>query len=145
MAHPRPRSSCSVDANAINWPIRPVELPFAGSRWDATRRLCSTCKKLLRKESGNYHLSDAGYFSALRKGCLICVNMLKYFDAHGLEKYVETRGHNQSMLRISISSEWFPESDGVIRLGRLNFFSAHNSTIEEAYFRVFTKVGRLPQ
>ncbi len=144
MAHPR-RSSCSVDVNAINWTIRPVDLPFAGSRWDATRRFCSTCKKLLRKESRNYHLSNASYFSALLKGCLICVNMLKYFDDHGLEKLVETRGHNQSMLGIRISLEWFPESNSVIRLGRLNFFSANNSTIEEAYFRVFMKIGRLPQ
>ena len=71
--------------------------------------------------------------------------MLKYLDAHGPGKYVETRGHNQSMLRISISSEWFPESDSVIRLGRLNFFSSSNSTIEEAYFRVFTKISKLSQ
>ena len=142
MAHPRSRSS-SVDANAINWPIRQVELPFAGSRWDATRRLCSSCKKLLRRESSNHHLSATSYFSAVHKGCLICVNMLKYFDAHGLGKYVETRGHNQPMVHISISSEWFSDSDSVIRLGRLDFFSARNSIDDEAYFRVFMKIGRL--
>jgi len=71
--------------------------------------------------------------------------MLKYLNAYGLEKFVETRGHHQAMLRISFSLEWFPESDRVIRLGRLNFFSNSNSTIEEAYFRVFAKIGRLSQ
>jgi hypothetical protein len=49
------------------------------------------------------------------------------------------------MLRINISSEWFPDSYEVIRLGRINFYSDSNSTIEEAYFRVFAKIGRLSQ
>jgi hypothetical protein len=145
MAHPRSRSSCSVDANGINWPIRPVELPFAGSRWDSTNRLCSKCKKLLRNESRHYHRSDASFLSALHKGCLICVKLLEYLNAYGVEKYIDTRGHDQAMLRININSEWFPDSDGVIRLGRINFFSNSNSTIEEAYFRVFAKIGRLSQ
>ena len=143
MAHPRSRSNCSADASAINWPRRPVELPFAESRWDSTERLCSTCKKLVRNESRTYHLSEASYLSAIYNNCLICVSMLKYFDAHGIEKYVEIRGHSQAMLRFGISSEWYRDSDDVIRLGRLNFYSVHNYMIEEVYFRVFVKIGRL--
>jgi hypothetical protein len=145
MAHPQSRSSCSVDASAINWPIRPVELPFAGSRWDSSKRLCSICKNLLRNESRNYHRSDESFLSALDKGCPICVNLLEYINAYGIEKYICTRGHDQAMLRINISSEWFPDSYEVIRLGRINFYSDSNSTIEEAYFRVFAKIGRLSQ